>query len=337
MKNTNLIIGKINTGKTTGILFNEVNSSITNKENLLINDYKGEYYKTFGKKLKDNNYNVLVLNLKETENSNSFNPLLLPYSYYKKGNKEKATVLINELALELCKDDTPNTDPFWQEMASNYFTALTLILFKEAKEEEINLGSIQVMLSISDKNEDNQLNKYFDKLDVLDTIYTLASPIVYAPRETKGSIISVLKQKINLYCLREQLFNNLLGSEIDLNNLTDKTAIIIINDEKLGRIGNILINQIYNTGINFTYYLDDLDKMPVLLELKSMLEDKLKLYASCKNIEVIKEKYGKYITDNFENVLDNVEVKDCLNVGTYNDYPIAKTNNRSFINVDDIV
>ena len=60
MKDTNLIIGKKNTGKTT-LLFQEVEYAIENNDNLLIYDDRDEYYKTFSKKLKENNYNVLTL------------------------------------------------------------------------------------------------------------------------------------------------------------------------------------------------------------------------------------------------------------------------------------
>ena len=129
---TNLIIGKINSGKTRGILFNEFKKSIANKENLFILDEKEEYYKTFKKQLDDNGYKVYVLNLKDTSKSNSFNPLMAPYNYYKNGNIDKAIEFIAELGLEIFKTDNSNIDPFWENSAADYFTALTLILFKEA-------------------------------------------------------------------------------------------------------------------------------------------------------------------------------------------------------------
>ena len=83
MMNTNLIIGKINSFKTTKFMFNEVEKSINNGENLILLDNKNEYFKTFKEKLDTNGYNTLVLNLSDTTNSNSYNPLMLPYSYYK--------------------------------------------------------------------------------------------------------------------------------------------------------------------------------------------------------------------------------------------------------------
>ena len=42
MKNTNLLIGKISSGKTLGYMFDIVKESIRNGENLLILDNKNE-------------------------------------------------------------------------------------------------------------------------------------------------------------------------------------------------------------------------------------------------------------------------------------------------------
>ena len=69
MKNTNLILGKIGVGKTTGIMFNEIKELIQKEENLLIVDNKEEYYKTFGKELKEKGYNTLILKRRQEKKS----------------------------------------------------------------------------------------------------------------------------------------------------------------------------------------------------------------------------------------------------------------------------
>lgn len=339
MNKTNLIIGKINSGKTRGILFKEAKKSIENQENILFLDNKEEYFKTFKELLDKNGYTTFVFNLKDSMKSNSFNPLMLPYDYYKKGQKDKAISLINELALEMFKEDDNNADPFWTDSAANYFVALTLILFKEGKEEEINIGSIQAMTSLSESKIENTsvIKKYFDKLDVLDSIYIAGSQVVYAPIETKGSIISVMKQKLNNYCIREQLLNNLCGNEIDLINLNNKTAIFIIGTPSLNRLGNVLINQVVNSiedsKKEVTYFLDNFLDMPVLLSLNNILEQKNKLYVTVRNKEALEEKYDKFIINKFENVQENLKIEDIVEIGTNSNYPISKDNNLSYFNI----
>ena len=61
MKDTNIVIGKKNTGKTSCYLFNEVKDAINNGENLCIYDTRDEYFKTFSSELKNNDYNFTYL------------------------------------------------------------------------------------------------------------------------------------------------------------------------------------------------------------------------------------------------------------------------------------
>ena len=339
MKNTNLIIGEVNTYKTTGVMFHEVISSIKNGENLLVLDNKNEYFGTFKSELDKNNYNTLVLNLDDAYKSNSFNPLILPYKYYKEGNKDKAVQMLKKIGLEIFKNGNHSSDPFWENSATDYFMALVLILFKEGKEEEINLGSIQVMVSKSDK-----LTKYFDRLDVLDSIYIAGSPTVYAPIETRASIISVMKQKLNEFCVREMLLNNLLGNDIDLSNIKDKTAIFIIGNEKINRLGNILIDELVNVSIDnnikFTFFLDGLCDVPAILEFNRILDKKMRLFATVRSIEELEDKYGKYIIGKFENCVKSVDVVDkdnLIDIGNSKYYPESKVNKGVYFNIEELV
>ena len=339
MKNTNLIIGEVNTYKTTGVVFKEVINSIKNGENLLILDNKNEYFGTFKSELDKNNYNTLVFNLDDAYKSNSFNPLMLPYKYYKEGNKDKAVEMIKELGLEIFKTDNPYSDPFWENSAADYFMALVLILFKEGKEEEINLGSIQVMVSKSDN-----ITKYFDSLDVLDSIYIAGSTTVYAPSDTRGSILSVMKQRLNEFCVREMLLNNLLGNDIDLSNIKDKTAIFIIGNEKINRLGNILIDELVNVSIDnnikFTFFLDGLCDVPAILEFNRILDKKMRLFATVRSLEELEDKYGKYIMGKFENCVKSIDVVDkdnLINIGNSKDYPESKVNKGVYFNIEELV
>ena len=339
MKNTNLIIGEVNTYKTTGIMFNEVINSIKNLENLLILDNKNEYFGTFKSELDKNNYNTMVFNLDDAYKSNSFNPLLLPYKYYKEGNKDKAVEMIKEIGLEIFKTDNYYSDPFWENSAADYFMALVLILFKEGKEEEINLGSIQVMVSKSDN-----ITKYFDSLDVLNPIYIAGSTTIYAPVETRGSIISVMKQKLNEFCVREILFNNLLGNDINLSNIKERIAIFIIGNEKINRLGNILIDELVNVSIDknikFTFFLDGLCDVPVILELNKILDNKMKLFATIRSLEELEEKYDKHIKSKFENCVSSKDVVDkdnLIDIGNSKDYPESKVNKGIYFNIEDFI
>lgn len=349
MKDTNLIIGKRNTGKTRNILFKQTNYSINNNENILFYDDRDEYYKTFKKKLEEKNYNIITLNLEDTTKSHGYNPLLLPYLLYKENNLDKAIGMVNDLALEIFKTDNLNSDPFWENMASNYFTGLVLILFNEANESEINIGSIQVLMNQGELEIDDTtyLKKYLENIDITNTIYSLLSPTVYAPLDTRGSIISVAKQKLNTYLLREQLLNLLNTSYINLKNITNKTAIFIIGSESIKDIANIFINQLVQTiNIPFTFILDNFDSLRRVITFKSFINNASyfnhKVYVSIHNEDEFKEKYGNYITDNFDDIIylnkdDKMPKENLEDIGTYSDYPILKMNKHDYFNFKDFM
>ena len=339
MNNTNLIIGKINSGKTTGFLFNEFKKSISNNENILVADEKYEYYNTFKEELENDGYNILVLNLKDTSKNNSFNPLLKLYNYYKNGEKDKAIEGVNKLALELFKTDNKNADPFWANSCADYFTALTLILFENGNIDEINIGSIYTMVDLGEKKIDDIsiMKRYFNTLDITNTIYRVGSAVVFAPIETRGSIISVMKQELNKYCIREQLLNNLCGNEIDLDNLNDKFAIFIINKPELNVISNILINQLSSLNIKISYYIDNIDNMRVILELNNILDRKEKIFIATRNKENLLNKYNNDLIDKFENVIDNINKDNLIEIGQEKELINSVNNNAKYFNIEEFV
>ncbi len=347
MLDTNLIIGKKNTGKTRFIFFNEVKNAINNGENLCIFNTRDEYFKTFSEELKENNYNIITLNLNDTTKSNGYNPLLLPYKLYKENKLDECNDLINKIGLEFFKEDNPNVDPFWTNMAANYFVGLVLILFREGNINNINLGSIQVMMNKGEEKlgDKTYLQTYLEKLNINDAIYSMLSGIVFAPNETRGSIISVVKQRLNLYMLKDQLLNLLCTNEIDLSNIDIKTAIIIIAD-KTKDLANIFIDQLISTNNKFTYILDNMDSLNVILNFNDLLDNasykKNKVYVSVHSKDIILDKYGKYILDKFDNIIDlnqdnnTIKMYNKINLEDYDNYPILDMKKHEYLNFTDL-
>ncbi len=340
---TNLLIGKSGSGKTAGILLKEMQEMISKEENILVLDNKEEYYRTFGKTLTEKGYNVYVLNLKNAKKSNGFNPLSLPYYYYK--NNESSTMIqtINSLGHNIFKSDNPNNDPFWENSASDYFTSLTLTLFKEGEEKEINIGSVA---NIIDKgncqdNKEGIFSQYLNSLDPLNTIYIAGSGTEFAPYETKASILSVLKQKLNLFLMREDILNVLTTNELEINKLNDKCAIFIIGDYDLNNLANILIGQLFtyikNTKIKFNFILDNFDTLPLLYDIKEMINDAsyydLKLYLAIKDINEMESLYGKFVFSHMDNIINVNNTQETMEIGDYNEYPILEKSNTKYFDI----
>ena len=335
MKNTNLIIGKKGVGKTTGIMFNEIKELIKNNENLLIIDNKEEYYKTYAEELIKNNYKVNVINFKDSTKTSGFNPLLMPYKLYKEGNKDTAIKIIDNFSKSLMHNQN-SVDPFWTDSAASYLTGLILTLFKNGSEEEINLGSVQVMISNAEKNID-KFKEYVNKLDLVSPEYTYLSTTALAPNETRGGIVSVLKMELVKYISLENLLNMLSTNDIDLTDNKEKTAIFIIGNEDYNKLTNVVISEVINSGVKYSFILDNFDSLDKILSLGDLLEEDTKVYVISRNIDNITNKYGKYIIDKFDEVKEVNEEISVEKVGNYDKYPKLDTKENKYYNLENIL
>lgn len=338
MKNTNLIIGKTNTGKTKGVLFNQVTKLIENSENIFIMDQRGEYYKTFGETLKENNYDIKIVNFNNTLKSNGYNPLMLPYKLYKDNKKDDAIQLIHDFAYEICKEKS-QVDPFWTNSAADYITGLILIMLKNAKEEEINIGSLTMMLNQSQmkKNDTTYLNEYLSKINLLEDVYITLSGTAFAPYETQASILSVAKQKLNSIAMKENLISMLSTNDIDFTNIKEKTAIFV---EGKSDIANIILDQLYyvikNDNLSFNFIIDGIANYSNVLSLEDIIKNatynNIKLFITTISIEELNENYGKNFENKFENIINAPTNENLIEYGTYNDYPKLKNEDKKYFN-----
>ncbi len=274
----NLIIGTTGSGKTQAAMLPQMRLAIKAGESFVVNDIKGEIYNILSGEVKKRGYNLYVINFANPAVGNNYNPFTIPYKLYKNGNKDDALEMVENIGYYLLSEDkkNANVDPFWENSAINLFTGITLYLFENAKEEEININSI-VNLS----NNTDELTDYVKTLDKTSLIYQYLSGILFAPKETKGSIISVFRQEVNLYASRENLSKLLSYTNIDFENIQkEKTAIFIISENKSVSKGliSLLIDQCYNiarfnsnTERRLNFYLDDFDNLKAIKELNIIL------------------------------------------------------------------
>lgn len=334
MKNTNLIIGKKGIGKTTGIMFSEIKNLINENTNLLIIDNKEEYYKTYANILKENGYEVNVINFKDSTKSNGFNPLYMPYKLYKNGSKDIAIKIIDNFSKSLMHKQGV-MDPFWTDSASSYLTGLILLLFKEASEEEINIGSIQVMISEIEKDIEKVRN-YINKLDLVSPEYTYLSTTVNAPNETRGGIVSVLKMELTKYISTENLLNMLTTNDIDLTK-EEKKAIFVIGNEDYNKLTNVVISEVINSNNKYSYIFDNFDSLDNILNFGDLLEENNKVYVISRNLDNIKEKYGNYITDKFDNIMTIEEGGNLEEVGDFDEYPTIEKHQNKYFDLNNVL
>ena len=285
-----LIIGSTGSGKTQITVLPLVKNLSKKGESMIITDPKGELYEKTSNMLREKGYNVVLLNFRDPQRGNSWNPLGLPYQLHKSGNRDKATELLDDLAMNILYDEkAQNQDPFWEKTSADYFAGLALGLFDDASEEEINLNSINLMTTVGEEKcgPSTYVKEYFNTKDPASPAYINASSTLMSPNETKGSILAVFKQKIKLFSSRENLSEMLSHSDFDMKDIgKKKTAVfIVIQDEKktYHSLVTIFIKQCYETLIDVAqecggklpfrtnFILDEFANMPPLKDVTTMV------------------------------------------------------------------
>lgn len=309
-QNRNIVVsGDISTGKTKSFMFPLVEEQIDNNENIIILDTKEEYISKYYETLKNKDYNIITLNLKDLNKSVEWNPLKYPYTLYKSGNVDAALDSINKLAVPIFHDKA-SKDPFWENSACDFFTGLVLSLFDDAKEDEVNFNSVNALFdSLNVRYGDKDLlTHYFEYKGRNSKAYTAASTTLLAPMETRGSIVSVARQKFKLYVIREKLNNLLSKTTFNYEDIVTKpTAIFIISKDEntyLSTLVEIFITQLFDILINnsktkYNIILDNFDILNEIVGFNSMLSSgvaqKIKFYIATRSIDKLYDTYGYYI------------------------------------------
>ena len=285
-----LVIGATGSGKTQTVILPMVHSLAKARESMIITDPKGEIYEKTSNMLRARGYQILLLNFRDPQNGNAWNPMSLPYQMYKSGNQDKAIELLDDLALNILYDDSnKNADPFWEKTSADYFSGVALGLFEDAKADEININSISLATTVGEEKfgGSTYIKEYFAAKDPGSAAAINASSTIMAPSETKGSILSVFKQKVKLFASRENLSEMLSYSDINLETIGERpTAVfIVIQDEKktYHSLVTILLKQIYETLISVAqrhggklpvrtnFLLDEFANMPPLKDVTTMI------------------------------------------------------------------
>lgn len=320
-----LVIGATGSGKTQTVILPTVKLLAKAGESMIITDPKGEIYEKTSSMLKDKGYNILLLNFRDPQQGNAWNPLTLPYQMYKSGNQDKAIELLDDLALNiLYEENNGNADPFWEKTSADYFSGLALGLFEDAKEEEININSISLMTTVGEEKfgGTTYVKEYFNGKDPNSAAAINASSTILAPNETRGSILAVFKQKIKLFASRENLSEMLSYSDFDFESIGEKkTAVfIVVQDEKktYHSLVTIFLKQCYETLIRVAqehggslpvrtnFLLDEFANMPPLKDVTTMItaarSRRIRFTMIIQNFAQLNQVYGK---ENAETIKGN--------------------------------
>jgi hypothetical protein len=241
LKNNIIVSGRINSRKTYGVMFPLVEVLEENNESFLVLDSKEEYFKRFYNELREKGYETVVINLRNSLNSDGWNPLTYAYSLYSNNHIDEATRSIEKIAYILFDGQG---DPYWTISAKNLFLGLVWFLFENASEEEINFNSVIELLDLFKDKE--YLFEDYEGEECRSSM--LLNPIIRTADDTKNSIVSVVRQALSVYTNYPNL-SKMLATPMKELHLDHKFAIFLINrDEDLyfNALAAIFIDQFYD-------------------------------------------------------------------------------------------
>ena len=312
-----MVIGSTGSGKTQTTMLPQLRLAIKAQESFIVHDVKGEIYDILSGELKKQNYNTIVINLDNPTVGNNFNPLYYPYELYKKGQKDDAIELLENVGYYFCCDEKidKSVDPFWTNSAISLFVGVALYLFENAKEDEINLRSLLNIVYNFDK-----FSEEVKKCDKTSDIYINASNIVLAPNETRGSILAVFLQQIRLFVSRETLLKMISTSNFDITNIEkEKTALFIISNNRTysRKLIPLIIEECYYAATytndksrRLNIVIDDFENLVPIKDFNNMLtlarSNNIKFSIFIKSLLELRNAYGVEGTEVLKMVFGNI-------------------------------
>ena len=315
-----LIMGASGSGKTQSLMFPYIKILGRHGESMIVTDPKGELYEGCGNMLKEKGYRVILINFRDPKEGSAWNPFSYPYRIYKEGNVDKANELLQDLASNILIDPNNKAEPFWEQTASNFFTGLSLGLFDDANEEEININSINMMAEVGEDRlgASNYIKEYFKSKGELSPAYIAAASCINAPNETRGGIMSTFRTKTRIFSSQKSLSEMLSYSDFDIRDIgKEKTAIFLkVHDEKTTyhALATIFVKQAYEALIavaqncpnlklpyRTNFVLDEFANMPALKDVGTMItasrSRNIRFSFAIQNFSQLNQVYGKEVAE----------------------------------------
>ena len=316
-----LVIGGSGAAKTRSFVLPNI---LTANTNYVITDPKSEVLLATGGYLKEQGYDVRVLNLVNLEQSDGYNP----FRYLR--DEKDVLKLVNNLIQSTTPKGSHESDPFWTKAETALLQAIILMLFQEAPEYEQNFSMVMRVLEYAEVREEDE--GHVSPLDLLFESIERRKPDSVAVRQYKVFKLAAGKTAKSILvstAVRLAPFNlpqiQVLTDhdDMDLYTLGEKKvalyAVIPDNDNTF----NFLVSLLYAQAFQALYYsadqihhgplprhvrfvLDEFAAMPLpgfTRELATMRSRSISASVIIQNMAQIKELYK----DSWETIPDNCD------------------------------
>ena len=250
-----LVIGGSGAAKTRSFVLPNI---LTANTNYVITDPKSEVLLATGGYLKEQGYDVRVLNLVNLEQSDGYNP----FRYLR--DEKDVLKLVNNLIQSTTPKGSHESDPFWTKAETALLQAIILMLFQEAPEYEQNFSMVMRVLEYAEVREEDEshvspLDLLFESIERIkpDSVAVWQYKVfkLAAGKTAKSILVSTAVRLAPFNLPQIQALTN--HDDMDLYTLGEKKvalyAVIPDNDNTF----NFLVSLLYAQAFQALYYSAD--------------------------------------------------------------------------------
>ena len=243
-----LVIGGSGSGKTR---FYVKPNLMQMHSSYCVTDPKGTIVLECGKMLKDNGYEIRILNTINFKKSMKYNPFAYLHS------EKDILKLVQTIIANTKGDGEKSGEDFWVKAEKLYYIALIGYIWYEAPKEEKNFATLLDMIDASEVREEDE--SYMNPIDRLFEALEKRNPTHFAVKQYKKYKLAAGKtaKSILISCGArlapfdiQELRDLMMEDELELDRLGDrKTALFVIisdTDDTFNFVVSIMYSQLFN-------------------------------------------------------------------------------------------
>lgn len=337
--NHTLVVASAGSGKTTCLLYPNIELCLSSGMSFLSLDTKGDIFRNYGTIAKKYyNYDISVINLRDPMASDSFNMLTLVNHYmdlYKKENKlsykaksEKYAKIISKIIIDSSGVTNYGQNSYFYDSAEGIITAVILLVAEFGEKEERHIVTVYKLilelLEPSEIKDKTYFNIIMDKLPDEHKSKWYAGSALSNPPETMRNVMSTTLSKISKFLDTELeqilCFDNCINIE---NFCNKKSAFFIVLPEEDNTkyfLVSLIVQQLYREILvlademggklknRIMFYLDEFGTIPKIENVEMMFSAirsrNVSIFAIIQSFGQLEKTYGK---ESSEIILDNCQ------------------------------
>ncbi len=314
------VIGDSGCGKTRRVILPTIRLMSKSGESMVVADPKGELYRSTANVLRDKGYTVHILNFRNPNRGNRWNPLAIIDSYYHSGDsekKDKAVMMLDDI-VSVLQDGKEGKDPFWILSAGNVLRGIAFLILEYGSEGELTFENIALAARKFGEQIDSPgspMKRFIQSLPSSSPIVQNLSVVVTNAKDTRNCIMAEFETMVSMYYSQESLMDLFAKSEIDVSDLGKRpTALFFIlpdDTEALYPIATVFVKQIYSILVSLadeqktgklpnrvTFLLDEFANFAKMPSIESMLTAArsrgIRFVLVCQSMDQLTAKYAEH-------------------------------------------